>query len=388
MSPIRNGLSAVTLLLALTLSACGGVRGANPLPEAPPATAESFGEPVPLSMTVKTPTVTSNTAGIAANLAGQQLSNGAILYTSTVVSPYFANVAAIGAVHGGLDLVNVQNYMAWYIAQSAQPNPWAIPGAITDYNVTSTGALVSAGTADSVDSYAATFITLAAAAYNSNNPELKAYVVANRAAIERIASAIDAVSDTDGLTFALPTYKMKYVMDNSEVYHGLVDLAMLRAQAYGDLAGAAQASAHALLIQTAIQTKFWRPGKSEFAIAIDAYGTKTLPAAGDWQDGAAQLFPILHGVVAPTSTQAVTAYTRFSAAFPGWPQLKKPDDYPWVSVAFVALLMNDTARANTYASAVSAKYAPHYKYPWYCAESGWYVRLLNGLTAPQTLASL
>ncbi len=372
----------VLACMATILGACGGGGGGGPT--ALPVTTSA-----PMTAT-QSPNLanTPDLQGVATNLAGQQRPDGGIFYTTTTINPYFANIAAIGAVHGGVDLINVQRWMQWYVARSTDANPWSLPGAITDYNVAPDGSLSSTGTADSVDAYAATFLSLAAAAWREGDGPLRAYVTGLRSDIERIASTIDALSDADGLTWALPTYHVKYVMDNSEVYQGLVDLAFLRSQAFGDLAGSVRAAAHALRVQTSIQTQLWDPARGAFAVAVDSTGTKTWPKAGDWQDGTAQLFPILHGVVTPTSASAQTAYNRFSSAFPGWPNLRKPDPYPWVSVAFVALQMNDVSRAATYASTVAQQYAPGFSYPWYCAESGWYVRLLLGLTTPLTVASL
>ena len=325
---------------------------------------------------------------VASNLAGQQRSDGAILYTSTMIEPYYANIAAMGALHSGVDFANVQHWMQWYVAHSNAGNQWSIPGAITDYNVAANGSENSTGSADSVDSYAATFISLAADAWRDGNAQLQSYVAGSRSNIELIASAIDAVTDADGLTWATPTYRLKYVMDNSEVYQGLLDLAFLRAQVYGDVAGAASASAHAQQVQAAIDAELWNPGRNQFAVAVDSQGTLTWPQDGNWYDATTQLWPILHGVVAPSSQPAQTAYSQFSSAFPGWPVLQKPDPFPWVSIAFVALQMNDFGRATTYANTVQQTYAPGFAYPWYCAESGWYLRLLIGLTAPATVASL
>jgi hypothetical protein len=177
-------------------------------------------------------------------------------------------------------------------------------------------------------------------------------------------------------------------MDNSEVYHGLVDLAFLRSQVYGDIAGAAKAAAHAAQIQAAIGTELWSASRNQYAVALDDGGNLTWPQHGNWYDATTQLFPILHGVIPATSSPAQIAYSGLSAEFPGWPLLKKPDEYPWVSVAFVALQMNDFTRADTYASTIQKKYAPGFAYPWYCAESGWYIRFLLGLYAPSTVADL
>ena len=326
---------------------------------------------------------------VGQNLAQQQRPDGAILYTSTRVDPYFANIAAIGALRGGVDLLDVKRWMQWYVAHSTDPNPWRIPGAITDYDVMVGGALRTSGEADSVDSYAATFISLAATAWRVGDVPLRAYVAGIRTDVERIASAMDAVSDNDGLTWALPNYRLKYLMDDSEVYRGLIDLATLRVQAFGDLAGAVHASSHALRVQAAIRTRYWDAQRGLFALALDDAGAKVWPKGGDFmEDGTSQLFPILHGVIEPTSPQAQIAYRRFSAAFPNWPVLDKPDEFPWSSVAFVALQMNDFSRAQTFATTVQERYAPGFAYPWYCAESGWYVRVLLGLDAPQTVADL
>jgi hypothetical protein len=369
--------SVFVLLLALAVPACGGGGGAKSVLPAPVTAASTPNLPAMADLN-----------GVAQSLALQQRADGAILYTADQVNPYFANIAAIGAIHGGLDLPNVQRWMQWYVARSADPNPWSLSGAITDYYVAADGSLRTTGEADSIDSYAATFLSLAATAWREGDPSLRAYVGGLHADVERIASALAAVSDSDGLTWALPTYRVKYLMDNSEVYRGLLDLATLRTQAYGDLSGGMRASAQAQRIQSAIAGSFWDAGRGAFAVEVDDGGAKGWPIAGDWQGATAQLFPILHGVVAPSSVPAQTAYARFSSAFPGWPTLQKPDEYPWVSVAFVAVQMSDLARANTYASAVQQRYVPSFAYPWYCAESGWYVRLLLGLEAPQTVANL
>ena len=364
--------------IAAVIPACGGGGGAGGTRSSIPTSVSAPATALPAAQVQL----------IANNLACQQRPDGGILYTSTLINPYFANIAATGAVHGGVDLINVQQWMQWYITHSTAPNPWSLPGAITDYNVASNGTISSTGSADSVDAYAATFITLAAAASRDGSPQLRAYVAGLHASIELIASVIDSVTDSDGLTWALPGDQVKYLMDNSEVYHGLLDLAYLRSQVYGDIAGSIRASAHALQVQTAIESELWNPSLSEFAVLADNAGNLTWPQAGNWQDGVSQLFPILHGVVAPASATAQNVYARFSAAFPGWPLLQKPDEYPWVDVAFVALQMNDFSRATTYAKSIQQQYSPAFAYPWYCSESGWYIRLLDGLVSPLTVANL
>jgi hypothetical protein len=374
-------------MVAGSIVACGGGGGSGSAGGTTHGVLPLTNTATPAGLTATGP-YAADLGGVAASITAQQRSDGAILYTATQVEPYYANIAAIGAIHAGVDLAAVQRWMAWYVLRSKDPNPWSIPGAITDYNVTAGGALQSTGGADSVDAYAATFLSLAATAWRDGDAPLRTYVAGLQPDIERIASAIDAVTDSDGLTWALPAYRLKYVMDNSEVYRGLMDLADLRTNAYGDVAGGLRATAHAQQIQTAIAGVYWDSGRGAFALALDASGNKIWPQAGNWYDQTTQLWPILHGVIAPSSTAAQTVYAGFSSAFPAWQQLQKPDPYPWASIAFVALQMNDVQRAGAYANAVEAQYAPGFAYPWYCAESGWYARVLLGLGVPQTVASL
>jgi hypothetical protein len=395
----RLALSLSLLVFAVAVASCGGGAATPAVPlsavqqgSQTSALASAAPQATTSPLAVATSSVT-NLAGVtdfqnvATALAASQRSDGAIAYTATNVNPYFANIAATGAARTGTDAAGVRAYLAWYVARSHDPNPWGIAGAITDYAIRADGTLQSTNGADSVDAYAATFLTLASTAWLDGDAATRTYIQSIHSDVERIASAIDAVTDTDGLTWALPTYRVKYVMDASEVYAGLNDLATLRANAYGDLAGSLAASQRAATLRATILATYWSDARGSFAVSVDASGTQVPPSPGVWQDAMTQLAPILHGVVAPSSAIAQSVYARFNAAFPAWTALSKPDEYPWTSVAYVALQMNDVARASAYRNAVDAAYPGAYPYPWYCAESGWYLRVIDGLVAPQTVAA-
>ena len=218
-------------LLVVAVVACSG-GGASSVPAVPQTVASSASVP----QTAASSAPAADFQRVASVLSLTQRADGAIPYTATVVNPYFANIAATGAARTSSDLTAVQQWIAWYVARSRDANPWGIAGAITDYAILPNGTLQSAGSADSVDAYAATFLTLVSTAWQYGNAGLRAYVQNIRPDVERIASAIDAVTDADGLTWALPAYRMKYVMDATEVYAGFNDLALLRLNAYGDVA--------------------------------------------------------------------------------------------------------------------------------------------------------
>jgi hypothetical protein len=373
-------------VITVSLFGCGGGGGGGAVPAQPAVVATS----IPVGMNASNAPSQPSAADFlraAGALSASQRSDGAIPYTTTYVNPYFANIAATGAARTGTDLPNVRQWIAWYVLRSHDANPWGIPGAITDYNILANGTLRSTGTADSVDAYAATFLTLVSTAWQYGDTPTRTYVQGLQADVERIAAALDAVTDVDGLTWALPTYHTKYVMDASEVYAGFNDLATLRSGAYGDVAGAVAASQRAAAQRAVILSTFWSDARGTFAVAVGATGVPALPDPTSWSDTMSQLAPILHGVIAPSSTMAGGIYNRFNTAFPSWTSLIKPDQYPWASAAFVALQMNDPGRASAYRSAADAAYSPQFAYPWYCAESGWYLRVIDGIIAPQMVAA-
>ena len=152
-----------------------------------------------------------------------------------------------------------------------------------------------------------------------------------------------------------------------------------------------RASSHAQQVQAAIQTRYWDAKRGLFALALDDSGSKVWPKRGDFmEDGTSQLFPILHGVI--IRTHIAPSADRLPPLHRNISRLALTQQTGPVSVGLgrqvVALQMNDLSRARTYVSTVSERFARGFSYPWYCAESGWYVRVLLGLEAPQTVASL
>ena len=60
----------------------------------------------------------------------------------------------------------------------------------------------------------------------------------NKEKFEIIAGVILALQDDDSLTWAKDTYRVKFLMDNSEVYWGLRSMAKLEEVVFGDLTAA------------------------------------------------------------------------------------------------------------------------------------------------------
>ena len=336
--------------------------------------------------TAALPNYAANVASAAAWLAADaQLADGAIVDSSTQISPYFANRAAIGLALAGGHTAAVQAWMQWYLAHLNASDVWGGSGTIYDYTVVG-GVETSTGTADSTDAYAGTFLSLAWTFYQTGGAGAQAYVRSIRPQLAQIAGVLTTGQQPDGLTWALPNYQVKYLMDNCEVYAGLRDYGTLLA-AVGDAADAASFAARAQASASGIASAFWNAAQNEYSNAIGVGNVATPVDWTNYESAAAELFPVLFGVITPASSRAVAAYAKFNAAFTKWDQLDIPDEYPWTLVSTAAILMNDPARANAYIGAVDGAYvATGYPYPWYDAEGGWFVQS-NALLAAQTSAT-
>ncbi|MGV8968003.1 MAG: hypothetical protein ACOH2F_17220 [Cellulomonas sp.] len=323
-------------------------------------------------------------------LLSKQLPSGAILSTGTKITPYFANIAALGLVAAdtAASRAGALKWMGWYLGHRNVAAPNVPAHSVFDYVwEPSTGVETPTGDFDSVDSYASTALNLAYRAYSSGDPQLQAFVQANIETYEAIANLTTYGAPTGvriesgpeaGLTIAKPTYPVAYTMDNSEVYSGLADFAALevllgrgaQASYYGGWADSTRASILALL---------WNPTNDNW----DASYASPNSTSVFYAPGVAQLWPIIFGVVTPTDPRAAAGWAQFSASFPSWHTGVIPDSYPWVSIARAAQLMGETAHAESYLTDVRSRFAPNFTQPtscgqapcgeWYDAEAGWFI---------------
>lgn len=307
-------------------------------------------------------------------LASQSAATGALLYSTTRINPYYANLAAIGLVKDSARYVQIENWMRWYISHLNKTDRWNLGGTMYDYNIVS-GVELSSGDADSTDSYAATFLSLAYAYFATGNPAAQSYVRSISSELEQIANVLVKTQQSDGLTWAKPNYQIKYLMDNSEVFRGLADVSTL----FGSMGDTAKRTYYSALA-TNCQRGIWGMWMgTKWAVYKDALGRLIAPTMSTWYpDATAQMFPVLYGAVPGTDSKAQTAYATFLKAWPGWAQLSfnAQDPFPWVMVAGGAALVGDKTRVNTYASSVRTKWVNKgFPWTWYSMEAGWYLRL-------------
>ena len=202
--------------------------------------------------------------------------------------PYDGNFAAMALLAANdlkpnsEDLHRVERWLLWY-AEQQKPD-----GTIDDQEGT-VSSYKANGRRDSTDSYAATFL-MAVARYQRAIGDRTSLVI-DHAAIKAL-SAIEAVSQKDGLTIAKPDYPMKYLMDNIEVYGGLQEgAAFLAARGYP--AEAAQARQMAQRAATGL-AGYWSEKDRCFAFALDLQGKFSGGLKKSYPHGLAQLFALAH----------------------------------------------------------------------------------------------
>lgn len=297
------------------------------------------------------------------------------------IVPYFANLAAVAEVEGAADnngqyLPNVKKWMDWYFAHFNWPDQWGMYGTVYDYDVDINGVETSLNDYDSADSYAATFLTLARKYYDATGDAT--YINAHNYELRVIGDIIVLLQQSDGLTWAKPNYFVKYLMDNSEGYRGLMDLSYLAQVVLGDQQLSDWYRNKAQLMINGIETVLWSSANKSYYIYKDYVGGKQAP---NWStfypDAVAQLFPIWNEVIAAGSTKAINIYTKFNSYQVGWPNLQKGDAFPWALVGYIARLMGDSNRQETFSSNARAKFIDQGRpWPWYVGEAGFYI-LLN-----------
>ncbi len=307
-------------------------------------------------------------------VAQSAASDGALLYTPQEIDPYFANIAAIGLTKDPNHMPEVVAWMNWYINHLNWPDKWGLYGTTYNYSVNN-GVETSTDDADSTDSYAATFLTLAWNAWETGNSSARAYISGLSYQLDVIGGVLIQTQQSDGLTWAKPDYQIKYLMDNSEAYRGLSDLASLFQNAFGNASKAAYYNAAANSMLSGIRG-MWMNGT--WAVYKNDVGGLSAANMATWYpDATAQLFPVLMSVVTSSDTKAQQAYSAFNAAWPGWPQLSynSQDAFPWCLVGTAAAAMGDNAHLATYINSIQSKYVNNnFPWPFYNAEAGWFMR--------------
>lgn len=314
-------------------------------------------------------------------LASTQLENGAIPMTGSkngevTVNPYFADFAALALLdNAGKYAENVKAYMEWHFdhLNTAESDYNGVDGTIYDYTVTlENGKIVSEnakGSYDSTDSYAATFLTVVYKYYEKTGDA--DYVLSRAADIDRV---VDAMLSTFsfGLTFAKPDYEVKYLMDNCEVYEGMLAgmklLELVNDTTLDGMLRLAKCKMGNELVAQTIEKSLWNADGNHYEAGIFANGSAINEFAWSefYPSATAQLFPVTSGLIDAKSVRANHLYSRFCEEY-DWQNFDISSEFCWGNNVLAAALMDDVDSVVTYMNNYAPKMLTH-AYPLYNAD--------------------
>lgn len=374
MKHIVNIISRITALCILPCLVCCSCDSTSTLP--PPSTGGGPGT-TETDMTALYEYVRSYQTSYIRSL---QLPSGAIKDNGTEsskITPYFANFAALALLTEPTEqnVSAVKKYISWYLSKlngtSTQFKGNEIAGSVYDYFAPNE---TCKGKYDSVDSYAATFLELAAR-FADISGGCKSWLMGHKDKLSLVLSAmiktIDCASNTlpgenlnDCLSIAHYDYAIKYLMDNSEVNMGLK--AAMRLKSAGLIETSQDLDALLSGNKSGILGLYNESdGNYDYAKGHSSKWSEFYPSA------TAQLYPCLFGVVPADDPRSKTVYEKFNSTYPEWSAGKTYSNHPWTMIAYAAAAMGDAGRVNAYLTHIyGLNVKGEQKERWYDAEAG------------------
>lgn len=332
-----------------------------------------------------------------------QLSNGAIPLTESKsttfnVIPYFSTIAAISLLkdvnHEEYN-EHVKQYMTWHFnhLNTKEEDIYNGQGTIYDYKIIVKDGIVveekSKGKYDSADSYAALYIILLNQYYEiSKDYE---YLIENSECVYDIIKVMLNCIDYDGLSIVKHEYKIKYLMDNTEVNYAIKEAIKLLENVYiKNLLSYTDEYKEAISLKEelkkviiknkdSLQSKLWNRKEKRYEIGIDIKN-KVIKFHG-WNkfypDAVAQLYPIIYEVADLKDKNIVNLYRKFCEKYK-WEELEhyenNDSDFYWCSIVYAGAVMQDEVKVKGFMECYKEKVMINRKYPLHVAEAAWVIK--------------
>ena len=332
-------------------------------------------------------------------------------WPSGKIVPYFSELAILGALKTSPEQAKAptERFIGWYISHlnDKESDINGVDGTVYDYycfvDPADSGHIIEVtlrklyehqyldkpssnpNDYDSTDSYAACFIRVLYEYYKNYGGD---FLADKKDSVLRILNALKSTYVPKlGLTGAKPNYMVCYLMDNCEVYDGLVAASKLFDELYGDKALANELAELADTVKASIEKHLWSETDGAYYPYVFADGVKPAKPNLDvfYPDATAQLFAISYDLIEPTGERAKKLYEDFNARFgtkeKGWQWLRTGDAFPWASISGVAAKMQDYERLEIFIQMIRSTFkSKSYAYPFYNSEAGAMLNMLDTYT--------
>ena len=218
----------------------------------------------------------------------------------------------------------------------------------------------------------------------------------NKEKFEIIAGVILALQDDDSLTWAKDTYRVKFLMDNSEVYWGLRSMAKLEEVVFGDLTAAQTYDVKAEQIRQGIDNELFDLDTGLYRVAkfengefqdADPSANPDVDTLAWYPKTVAIAWPHLFNVTGPHSDRAQAQMDTLNYYWDGSPNpdwtntIVDTNGFLFPSIGHAALLAGDRTRAEAHATFVRNQKFPSFDYPFTVDDGGWLLMTLAKLAA-------
>jgi hypothetical protein len=321
------------------------------------------------------------------------------------VVPYNSNLGVLGFLRAPVEdkLEVAEKWLDWYLSHlNMNSTP---PGIVYDhwYLADGTGETTSPPGCDNSDpgkpncdwddasdSYAATFLSAAWAYYEEGGSVDFLNAPDNKEKFETIAEVILSLQDENGLTWAKEDYRVKFLMDNSEVYQGLSSMTKLEAVVFSDWKAAQRYKHAANSVRRGIHRFLFNRETKLYRVAEFEDGTFEEANLDIWYPGTVAIaWPHLFGVTKGYSPIAQFQMAALNDSWDGSPNpdwvtnIVDPAGFLWPSIGYAALLAGDWDRAQAHANFVKSLKFPTeedpigFSWPFAADDGGWLLRTFS-----------
>ena len=290
----------------------------------------------------------------------QQLENGAICNRyhengEVSINPYFSALGVWCVLQCDLtqeEEEQIKEYLSWHFDHINEEEDYnGLVGTIYDYKaLVKDGKVIEEYTNeeyDSTDSYAAVFLSALWKYYEATGD--RTFLVEQEEKIKLVVNAMRSTLEKS-YTYSKPDYQIVYLMDNAEVYEGLVSTEQIFLEVLNNKEYAEDIQKIKKNFTEEFNTVWWRGDHyspyldKDYEARDEKFSWKNFYA-----DAVSQLTPIIYNLA--DSKKSATIYSKFCENW-NWEELDyfygKEADFYWGMLMYGAVKMQDVQRAECY----------------------------------------